>query len=97
MNEQDYHEIMAAENLTESELVCVCLNEAKRQQRFLDQLAALNWQQTRSYQLTEERKIAAIWEAIDWARHEKLLGYRILEDGESVVAEYLANLKAIKK
>lgn len=92
MNYRDYKEIMEAEGLQESELVRVFLREAMRQQRFLKGLSYHGALGLPPAKRVGERKITAILDAIDMARHEKELGYRIVEDGEKEIQKYMDSL-----
>lgn len=93
MNYKDYLKIMQEENLRESLLVNIFLDEAKTQQRYLKSLRKHRLNNYDGIPLIVLRKDIAILEAIDTARHEKMLGYRIVEDGELLAMRH-ALLKA---
>lgn len=97
MNYNDYVAIMTDEELEESELVRVFLDEAKRQQRLIRNLKKHEYTEA-NVKRCEERKIGWILEAIDTARHEKTLGYKIVEEGLQECERYaMQKFDAIEK
>lgn len=88
MNYRDYIAIMQKEGLRESQLVNVYLDEAKKQQRLLLALKKFQLLNNQWPAILSRRKTEAILQAIETAKHEKALGYRIVEDGEAIAAKY---------
>lgn len=94
MNYRDYKEIMEAEQLQESEAVRYYLGRAAYWQKAIKRLEQYdNAAKQRLLPKFMNTKISFIWQAIDIARFEKEIGFKINEESDQYF-EYLANKRA---
>jgi hypothetical protein len=94
MNAIEFEKIMKSEGLKTTRAVMVMLQEAKQCQK---NIKAMSMYQHLPYaaayiEQQKEQKDKAIWQALEVAELEKLYGFRLIEDRNSVImATYQTN------
>ncbi len=94
MNAIEFEKIMKSEGLKTSRAVMVMLQEAKQCQK---NIKSMSMYQHLPYaaayiEQQKEQKDKAIWQALEVAQLEKLYGFRLIEDRNSVImATYQTN------
>lgn len=94
MNAIEFEKIMKSEGLKTTRAVMVMLQEAKQCQK---NIKAMSMYQHLPYaaayiEQQKEQKDKAIWQALEVAELEKLYGFRLIEDRNSVImATYQSN------
>ena len=94
MNAIEFEKIMKSEGLKTSRAVMVMLQEAKQCQK---NIKSMSMYQHLPYaaayiEQQKEQKDKAIWQALEVAQLEKLYGFRLIEDRNSVImATYQAS------
>lgn len=87
MNAREFENIMQAEGLKTTRAVMIMLQEAKQCQK---NIKSMSMYQHLPYaaayiEQQKEQKDKAIWQALEVAQLEKLYGFRLIEDRNSVI------------
>ena len=87
MNAREFEKIMQSEGLKTTRAVMIMLQEAKKCQK---NIKAMSMYKHLPYaaeyiEKQEEQKDKAIWQALEVAQLEKLYGFRLIEDRNSVI------------
>lgn len=87
MNAREFETIMQSEGLETTRAVMIMLQEAKQCQK---NIKAMSMYQHLPYaaayiEQQKEQKDKAIWQALEVAQLEKLYGFRLIEDRDSVI------------
>lgn len=87
MNAVEFQKVMSSENLKQTKAVSIMLEEAKRCQRNIKaMLVYKDIPRIKEYILNQKkRKDAAVEQALEVARLEKLYGFRLVEDRNNVI------------
>lgn len=86
MNAREFENIMQSEGLKTTRAVMVLLQEAKRCQRNIKSMSLYKHKYAVAYiEKQKEQKDKAIQQAIEVARLEKMYGFRLIEDRNSVI------------
>ena len=94
MNAIEFEKIMKSEGLKTTRAVMVMLQEAKQCQKNIKELSLYkHLPYAAAYiQQQKEQKDKSIWQALEVAELEKLYGFRLIEDRNSVImATYQTN------
>ena len=87
MNAREFENIMQSEGLKTTRAVMIMLQEAKRCQRNIKSMSPYKHLPYAAEYIEKqmEQKDKAIWQALEVAQLEKLYGFRLIEDRNSVI------------
>lgn len=87
MNAREFENIMQAEGLKTTRAVMIMLQEAKQCQKNIKSMSMYQHLPYAAAYIEQQReqKDKAIWQALEVAQLEKLYGFRLIEDRNSVI------------